>query len=231
MLGGLCLVLLSAVGAPSFWYVPCAYALPVLGLVWAWRPRVAAGLSVGPLASVIGLIRYLPGLWLACGIVCLLTAILIVIVAAKDSHGIWVPLVASLAFVSASFLVDRLFTNKVLIRPYQVQVALDGQAPWGEVGPEWSDETKPIVLYRRVGDTYCYIAFKSAELRDRLATRNGSSVSMQINIFKDFGNERGYNVRSVDGLVLADGQKVVKDAERFGGQILGPANNSSASCW
>jgi hypothetical protein len=98
------------------------------------------------------------------------------------------------------------------------------------VGAEWSDGVKPIVLYRRVGDSYCYVAFKSDELRQRLASRHADSVPMEINVFKDFGTERAYNVRSVDGLLLADGQHVVKDAERFGGRISGPSNSSN-ECW
>jgi hypothetical protein len=54
---------------------------------------------------------------------------------------------------------------------------------------------------------------------------------MQINIFKDFGTEHAYNVRSVDGMLLANGHRVVKDAERFGGQILGSSGSSSERCW
>ena len=117
-----------------------------------------------------------------------------------------------------------------MIRSYQVQVALDGDTPWGIVGPEWSDGLKPIVLYRRAGDTYCYVAFHSSELRDRLTHSHGASVPMQINVFKDFGTERGYNVRSVDGLLLANGPNVVRDAERFGGQVLG-LSGIAPQCW
>jgi len=54
---------------------------------------------------------------------------------------------------------------------------------------------------------------------------------MQVNEFKDFGEERGYNVRAVDGLLLANGSQVVRDAERFSGQILGSSETSSQNCW
>jgi hypothetical protein len=109
-------------------------------------------------------------------------------------------------------------------------IALDGKAPWGEVGSEWQDGTPPLVLYRRVGTSYCYTAFKSQELRNRLAQKGGDRVMVEYNVFSDFGHEQSYNVRSVDGLLLADGRHVVKDAERFGGQML-TDNSRPPNCW
>jgi hypothetical protein len=232
--GGVCLILLAALGAPSFWYIPCFYSLPLLAGVWAWRPRLGAALSVGPLISVAVLLHCLSGVWLAFVLLGLLTALPCVFIAAKESGTIATPLALSLGFVCASFLADRAFTNKVVVRSYEMNVSLDGIAPWGTVGPEWDDAIMPTVLYRRVGDGYCYVAFKSEELRERLAHEHRTTVSMQINILKDFGKERGYNVRSVGGLFLADGPKVVKDAERFGGHILDPGiitTSSTDSCW
>jgi hypothetical protein len=107
-------------------------------------------------------------------------------------------------------------------------VAVDGHAPWGIVGPEWSDHSAPIVLYRRVGNDYCYDAFQSEELRQRLTPRNGQTVKVEYNIFSDFGEEHSYNVRSVDGLQLANGEHVVRDFERFGGRILGSVKSASS---
>lgn len=232
--GGVCLILLAALGAPSFWYIPCFYCFPLLAGVWAWRPRIGAALSIGPLIGVAVLLHYLSGVWLAIILGGFLTALLCIAVAAKESGRIGIPLALSLGFLCASLLADRFFTNKVVVRSYQVNVSLDGSAPWGTVGPEWADAMKPTVLYRRVGDGYCYVAFKSKELRDRLANDHRTTVSMQINILKDFGIERGYNVRSVDGLLLADGPKVVNDAERFGGHILDQGvitSSSTDDCW
>lgn len=232
--GGACLILFVALGAPSFWYIPCFYSFPLLAGFWAWRPRVGAALSIGPLISVAVLLHYLSGVWLAIILGCFLTALLCIAVAAKDSGRIGIPLALSFAFLCASFLADRLFTNKIVVRSYQANFSLDRSAPWGAVGSEWEDAIKPIVLYRRVGDGYCYVAFKSTELRDRLANEHRATVPMQINSFKDFGIERGYNVRSVDGLLLADGPKVVKDAERFGGKILDQGvitSSSTNDCW
>lgn len=229
--GGIFLLLLSLLGAPSFSYIPCFGALPVIAAFWAWRPRTGAALSIGPLIGLIAILSYLSGPWLVSGIICVAIWLLFLGLAAKESGGVSIiPLIVSLGFLSICFLIGRLFTNKVVIRTYSARVAIDGNAPWGMVGAEWSDGVKPIVLYRRVGDSYCYVAFKSDELRRRLVSRHTDSVPIEINVFKDFGTERGYNVRSVDGLLLANGQHVVVDAERFGGQILGPSN-SSAECW
>ena len=112
-------------------------------------------------------------------------------------------------------------------------VALNGHAPWGDVGPEWSDGSLPIVLYRRLGDGYCYDTFQSEELRRRLASKDGHTVKVEYNNFSDFGKERSYNVKSVDGLQLSDGQHTLQDFERFGGQILentGSSARAADSC-
>jgi len=231
--GGACLVLISLAGIPSWWYFPCFCALPMLSIVWAFKPRIAAGLSVGPLIAAAAWVRYeyVAGPWfwvILCGLV---AACLLMATAARNFRSIRIPLSLSLAFLVGAIVTDRLFTDQVSVKSFEVKVALKGDAPWGTVGPEWSDGTKPLVLYRRLGDGYCYVAFKSQELSNRLGERDGATVSMQVNIFKDFGSERGYNVRSVDGVLLATGRKTIKDAERFSGQILSPSGTSTESCW
>jgi hypothetical protein len=114
-----------------------------------------------------------------------------------------------------------------------MHVALDGRVPWGEVGPEWQDGSAPIVVYRRMGSDYCYDAFHSQELHDRLAPARERTITVEYNVFSDFGRVRSYNVRSVDGLLLANGQHVVRDIEVFGGQILGDktASTSTNTCF
>lgn len=230
-LGGGCLVLVSLLGVPSYWYFLCFCALPVVAAFWAWRPRVGAALSIGPVIAVIAWLRFLSGPTLASAVACVVVALFCVFVAAKGAGSMYAPVALSLCFLSAAFLVDRRFTDRVTIQSYRVQVALDGNAPWGKVGPEWSGGSPPIVLYRPVGNSFCYVAFKSRELHDLLRYKDGESVQMQVNEFKDFGEERGYNVRAVDGLLLANGSHVVRDAERFSGQILGSSGNSSQNCW
>jgi hypothetical protein len=231
IIGGGCLALMSLLAAPSFWYVPCVWALVPLGFVWWFcRPSLAAALSVGPLVASAALARYLSGTSLAILAGCLVAALIFVFVGLRDGRGWKLPLFISIAYLAASFCTDRLFTNKVSIKSFQMGVALNGKAPWGEVGPEWQDGTAPIVLYRRVGTSYCYTAFKSQELHDRLAQERGNTVTVEYNVFSDFGRERSYNVRSVDGVVLANGMHLIKDAERFGGQML-TDGSPAPNCW
>lgn len=228
--GGCCLVLISLIGVPSYWYFLCFCALPVIGAFWAWRPRIGAALASGPLIAVIAWLRFLSGAELASAVICLIVALLCTFFGMRGTGRIRALVGVSLSFLCGAFAVDRLFTNQVTIRTYQVQVAMDGRVPWGTVYPEWSGGPPPIVLYRKAGDSYCYIAFRSQELGDHLRSRD-DSVSMQVNVFRDFGRERGYNVRSVDGLLLANGQHSHRDAERFGGQVLGGSGEPPPECW
>jgi hypothetical protein len=236
IIGGCSLTLMGMVGAaPSLWYFFCYCALPIIGIVWLWRPPLAAALSIGPLISVVALLQHASGMWgfsrsWAAAVIAGLTVAAVLVVAALRGFPKWrLPVVLSLAFVTCAFATDRLFTNKVAIRTYQMYVAINGHAPWGDVGPEWSDGSPPIVVYRRLGDSYCYDAFQSEELRQRLASKDGHTVNVEYNIFSDFGKQRSYNVRSVDGLLLNNGQHTLRDFERFGGQILGNSGTSARS--
>jgi hypothetical protein len=227
IIGGAMLVLMSALGAaPSIWYFFCYCALPLIGIVWLWRPSLAAALSIGPLISLVALMQYVPRMWAssqiwAASLIAGLIAASALLVGALRGFRKWqLPVALSLVFATSAFATDRLFTNKTSIHSYQMNVAINGHAPWGDVGPQWSGNS-PIVLYRRLGDSYCYDAFQSEELRQRLSSKDGRTVEVEYNIFSDFGKERGYNVRSVDGLLLHEGQRTVQDFERFGGQILG----------
>ena len=233
--GGGFLAFMTTIMGPSFWYFPCFCALVVVGLLWIWRPILAAPLSVGPLIAVAALFRYvpeMPAIWIAFLVSSFSLALLLVIIALSDTKAWRVPLAASLLFAGSAFATDRLFTNTVGIRAYQMQVALDGHAPWGEVGPEWHDGSPPVVVFRRMGDGYCYDAFHSSELRARLAPKAGGMVRVEYNTFSDFGREHSYNVRSVDGMILSNGQRAVKNIDSFGGQILGSraTQNSTDEC-
>jgi hypothetical protein len=163
-------------------------------------------------------------------VLCFIGAVLLIATAIRDVHGLRLPLIVSLGFLLAAFGADRIFTSRVTVRAFQMEVVLDGNAPWGMVGPQWADGTAPVVVYRRVGSSYCYVAFQSQELRSRLAVKRGHTVMVEYNIFTDFGREHGYNVRSVDGLLLANEKHVVRDFERFGGQMLGNGASPVGSC-
>ncbi len=98
ILAGAYLAVVVALGALSFWYVLCFCALPMGGVLWAWRPRIAAALSLGPLIAVAALLPYLSGVWLASGITGLATALLCVIITAKNDQSVRVALAISLSF-------------------------------------------------------------------------------------------------------------------------------------
>ena len=217
------LIVFSLLGGPSLWYFLCFCALPTIGVVWLWRPTVGAALSIGPLIAVAALLQYASGMWsFSAGVIVGLAAAAVFVAGTLRRASNWrLPIVVSLLFVTCAFAIDRLFTNNVAVRAHQMQVAVDGHAPWGDVGPESPHGSSPIVLYRRVGDSYCYDAFQSEELRQRLAPKNGQTVSVEYNIFSDFGKERSYNVRSIDGLLLNNAQHTVRQYEQFGGEILG----------
>ena len=153
IIGGALLILMSAMGAaPSMWYFFCYCALPVVGIVWLWRPSLAAALSIGPLISLVALMGYVPGMWassrswVGCVILGLIAAAALVVGALRGFHKWQFPVVLSLAFVTSTFATDRLFTNKTSIRSYQMYVAINGHAPWGDVGPQWSGDSLPVVL-------------------------------------------------------------------------------------
>jgi len=217
-------------GTPSFWYFPCVCALIPLGFVWWFcRPSLAAALSVGPLVAAAALLRFLSGTWFGILAGGLIAALAFVLLALRDSRRWRIPLFISLAYLAAAFCTDRLFTSKVQVKTYQMSIVLDRKAPWGQVSPDWNDGTPPLVLYRDLYGSFCYTVFRSQELHDRLAQRRANTVTVEYNVFSDFGRTRSYNVRSVDGVLLHDGERVVKDAERFSGEML--MDNFSSHCW
>jgi len=107
-LGGGCLILMSFLSAPSFWYYPCFYALPLIAPFWAWRPRVGAGLAVGPLVAVIAQLRFLSGLTLGFVLICVIVALSCMLFAVREPGAFRLPVVVSLCLLSMSFLADRL---------------------------------------------------------------------------------------------------------------------------
>lgn len=158
IIGGAVLILMSALGAaPSMWYFFCYCALPVVGIVWLWRPSLAAALSIGPLISLVALMQYVPGMWASSRswaaylIAGLIAAVTLVVGALRGFRKWQRPVVLSLLFVTSAFATDRLFTNKTSIRSYQMYVAINGHAPWGDVGSQWSGESQPSSCIAALG--------------------------------------------------------------------------------
>jgi hypothetical protein len=110
--------------------------------------------------------------------------------------------------------------DRVLVRRYEMSLAFDGKAPWGEVGSESATAEAPTVLYRVVGNGYCYTAFQLPSLRNQLEQENKSHVTVEYNVFITFGYEGKYTLRSVDGVPLAIGNRVIHETHEFGGQMI-----------
>jgi len=123
-----------------------------------------------------------------------------------------------------------LFVDRRATKSYQAYVALDRKGPWGLTDPPW-DGPDAVVLYRsgRNG-VVCFDAFHSKELHDRLSSRNGQPVTVEYDTFRDFGKVRGYNVRSVDGMMLATGYHVLKPEFAASAGVVGNSN-SEDNCW
>jgi hypothetical protein len=62
--------------------------------------------------------------------------------------------------------------------------------------------------------------FPDPDLRDRLKHENKSHVTVEYNVFISFGHEGKYTLRSVDGVPLATGKRVIRETGEFGGQML-----------
>ena len=141
--------------------------------------------------------------------------------------GIIFSLIAVLALIALAGVI-RSNWDRVSVREYEMSVAFDGKAPWGEVGPESEGEPAPTVLYRKLGKSYCYTAFQSPSLSSRLRESGRSQINVEYNIFSIFGHEERHSLRSVDGVLLANGKRIVEDVHEFGGQVLSEADEPSS---
>jgi RNA polymerase sigma-70 factor (ECF subfamily) len=210
-LSGALAILLVSLGAPSFWHIPCAVLWTAFSFVWLIRPSVAAGLSVFPvLAVALTVVAGLPNVRqadLACRVLVLSVVAAVIVLAVRfrrrETRRV-VPAAISLSLALAAFLVDRGLTNKLAVRACSMNWSANGQVPWE---PVESDERgrAPVVLDRKVAGGYCYDVIFSPELKDRLIKLNRPAVPVEYNVVSDFGRVRGYNIRSVDGLIFNEG--------------------------
>jgi hypothetical protein len=225
-LSGALAMLLLLLGTPSFWYLPCAVLWTLSGFVWLIRPSLAAGLSIFPVLGItVMAVQTLPNfrqtdtsykLLLLCVVIAL---VLVAVSFRKRAARRIIPAAVSFSLVLAAFLVDRGFTDKLAIHAYLMNWSANGVAPWGRVETDEKGES-PVVIYRSVNGGYCYDAIFSSELKARLTGSNKTAVTVEYNIFSDFGHARGYNVRSVDGLIFNVGYRPLHSGESYGGYIM-----------
>jgi hypothetical protein len=224
-ISGVLAIFMTLLGAPSFWYLPCAVLWATSGLLWWFRPSIAASFSVFPVLGIaVLIIQFLPNFRQTdysyrALLICLVVA-LGLIVASFEWTGTRQspPLAISFGLVLVAFGADRLWTDKVVVCKYSMNWLANGRAPWGNVETNEKGES-PIVVYRKIGDGYCYDAVFSPELREKLTQSNKSTVDVEYNVFSDFGHRRSYNVRAIDGIVFNEAGRTVRPGESYGGYI------------
>jgi hypothetical protein len=203
----------------GFLYLCCSILWLIFGFVWLVRPSFAARLSIFPVLGIAVLMAPLflppyrkhvepsPIFWFY-GLQAVFAALaltLVVTTIRKTSVRNATPIIISFSLVLTAFVVEKAGVNKTEVRTYSMNWTADGTAPWGHEDFDKKDGP-PVVLYRRYGQGYCYDVFHSAELRRRLIESNKSQVQVEYGVTSDFGRERGYTIRSVDGLVFTDGE-------------------------
>jgi hypothetical protein len=143
----------------------------------------------------------------------------------RTANITWIVIVV---LVGCTFIGYLLFIDRDVRRTYQARVALDGKEPFGPIYPSDPDS---VILYRkgRNGVT-CFDAFRSKELHDRLSPKNRQLVTVEYDTFNDFGKVRGYNVHSIDGLILANGYHVLRPDFAASAGVAGNSNSTN-DCW
>lgn len=229
-----CLLLEALIGAPSFWWLIADGLLVIAALGGLFSSAVFAGVAIPALAAIT--IGCLPlGLWHMASVLLFLVpvgflwagAILAAYFSAGQRAALWKGVAVSSFILAAGFGVDRSFTNKVQVHSYEMQWAIGGDGPVG--GPAQEKGETRVVIYRHDSGAICYDAIYSSELAGYLAQKNKSRVHVEYETFYDFGKERAYNVRSIDGkLITKDAYPVLHTAGSEGGTI--EISNPSGAC-
>lgn len=141
------------------------------------------------------------------------------------------------ALIACGFIGYLLAINRTARRVYQAYVALDRKGPLGLTDPPF-DGSDAVVLYRQGRNgVVCYDAFHSKELHDRLSAKNGQPVTVEYDTYSEFGKVRGYNVHSVDGTTLTNGDRVLReDFAGLAGVVAsrrgdGTFSGGESDCW
>jgi hypothetical protein len=127
-----------------------------------------------------------------------------------------------------------LFVNRTVRRTYQETLSLNAGDPHPSGMPSPEDNSDAVTVYRkgRAGEM-CYDKFHSEELHKALSPKHGQFVTVEFDTFTDFGKVRGYNVHSIDGVVLANGYHSLHpewDGES-GVVSAGAGTVGGDSCW
>jgi len=229
-LSGAWVTLILLLSASSFWYIPCGFLWTLSAVIWLIEPSWAPGLGIFPVLGVaVMLLQPLSGsghldrnsgYWLLSIAVPVVIALSLISFSLRNRNArkAW-PFAVSFVLVLTSLAVDRLFTNKLAVHSYQMSWSASGVAPWGDIELGQTGQP-PVLVYRRNQHGYCYDAVFSSELKARLIGSNKSTITVEYNTFRDFGQQKSYNIRDVDGLVFNDDNRVIRAAEGYGGTVL-----------
>ena len=149
-----------------------------------------------------------------------------------DRPGLWHTTLKVIGIViGAAIILCMVFVDRAGRRTFQDYVALDGNEPWD---PAPSAPAGTVTIYRTgLGGTICYEVFHSSALYDHLRSKGGQVVTVEYDTFSDFGKMRGYNVHSIDGVVMANGYRVLRPEFAGISGIFGKGVGtiSEADCW
>jgi len=223
---GIYMVLMCLLGAPSFWYLIASGCL-VLGGLGGFFSTAFAGYFGLPAIAMLSAAMLQLDVWHKDSLAFLFSlglawvATLIALAVSRDSFkskGLRYA-VTSLAVLGAGFGVDRAFTNKIKVHTFEMSWAIGINDPLG-TGPESVDGQTKVVVYRRDQGFTCYDSIYSNELAQYLERNHNPTVRVEYEVFYDFGKDRAYNVRSIDGLLITkEGHPVLQTKDGFGGTI------------
>jgi hypothetical protein len=135
-----------------------------------------------------------------------------------------------MALVLVGYIVIRNFTDLVSVTKVEMTWTAGSQVPWGEVGPPIVDGEPIVVLYRRVGDGFCFHAVYSNVVKEHLESQKSNPVIVELNLFSDFGRVSRSTIRSIEGLEINRGKLVIIPlADDESGFV--EINGSSGKCW
>jgi hypothetical protein len=217
--------------APSFWYFPCAALLFLSVFLWNNPSRGASASLTLLLPFVVLLVStriwdWRGQRWTAVLMAFTLLVALSMCITVIQAAGLAV-FWSTLAFVliTLSFATDRIFTDKVQVRTLQMSYSLDGKTPWADDTQRDAHGRPPVLVFVKSGEGYCYDAVFYQPLMAKLAASHANQVQVQYNVFSDFGKERSYNIRSIDGIMLNDDNHEIVQNDGYGGTTLVPADH------
>jgi hypothetical protein len=119
--------------------------------------------------------------------------------------------------------------HQLRIKTIEMQFALNGKAPWGEVYMENVPPAEFVLLYREMPSSFCYVTIQSRYIHDQLVLSKKQKITVEFNKYYDFGHEGGFDVRSVDGVLVNDGIHPAAHVDVSSGLMENPSDQPRTS--